>query len=198
MPAANPVENEELIDDLEPRLFTVEEYYRMAEAGVLDEDERTELLDGVIVRVAAQSVKHAKVIGRLTGLLSKMLPRERFTVRVQLPLRLSTMSEPEPDFAVVPREAEDREDSHPTTAPLVLEVAYSSSRRDRKVKVRLYAQALVSEYVIVDVAKQTFGIYRDPDPAAGRYRSVTSLKRDDEWVCSSLPGLRLSLTALFD
>ena len=90
------------LPDLEPRPFSVADYHRMIDAGIFDEDERVELLEGVIVQMSPQKDPHQFTIEFLTHSLVGQVG-DRFRVRVQLPLVLGDQSQPEPDFAIVPR-----------------------------------------------------------------------------------------------
>jgi len=107
--------------------LNVEAYHKMIEAGIFGEDDRIELLDGILVTMAPQTSFHALTIQRLTRLLVKGLD-DKLAVRVQLPLTLGGKSEPEPDVAVV-GEDQTRGPGHPTTALLVIEVAFDSTTR---------------------------------------------------------------------
>jgi Uma2 family endonuclease len=98
------------------------------------------------------------------------------------PLALDDDSEPEPDLAMVPGEPRDYVPAHPSTAPLVVEVADSSLRLDRRLKAGLYARARIPDYWIVNLAERALEVHRDPAPAASNeigwaYRSITRLTR---------------------
>lgn len=176
------------------RRLTVRDYHRMIDAGVFDEDDHVELLEGVLVEMTPQSGPHASVIEVLTTLLVRGVGEE-LRVRVQLPLTVSDRSEPEPDFAVV-RARSDTTD-HPTTALLVIEVARGSLKRDRAVKAPLYARAAVSEYWIVDADAEEIEVFRDPDASTGTYRTSLRVTREGEVTASSIPGLTIPVAALF-
>jgi Uma2 family endonuclease len=169
----------------------------MIEAAVFDEDERVELLEGVIVRMSPQGTEHATVIERLNDPRFVELPTE-YLIRCQLPLSLSDSDEPEPDIAVIAREAPRSRESHPTTARLVFEVSNESLRKDRQIKAPLYARAGVAEYVIVNLAERRLEVHRDPDPAgSGRYLSLQALDESGTFVSTGVPGLRFSAARLF-
>jgi len=127
------------------------EYDRMIDKGILDEDERIELLRGTLVQMTPQGSSHAHVIWMLSDRLSSML-RTRAVVRSHAPLAVSDKSAPEPDIAVVP--LGDYFEAHPTTALLVIEVADSSRKKDVEVKPDIYAAAGVPEYWVVDLKKK--------------------------------------------
>src|SRR5262245_36998247 len=101
------------------RPITRAEYDRMIDLGIFDEDERIELLHGMLVAMSPQGQRHAYVIRVLTELLVPAL-LGRAQVRIQLPLAASDDSEPEPDVSVVP--VGDYLDDHPQGAHLVVEV----------------------------------------------------------------------------
>jgi len=179
----------------ELRRLHVDEYHRMIEAGILDEDERIELLEGVMVTMSAQNPGHAIVVERLSDPLFVRLPAE-FVIRCQLPLLLSEADEPEPDAAVIERGMPHSRQQHPTTARLVFEVAGGSLRVDREIKAPLYARSGIPEYVIVNLKDECLEVHRDPDPAAGRYRAIARLNKGDQFSSTSVPGLGFGVTEL--
>lgn len=182
---------------LTPRRFTLDEYHRLIRVGVLGEDERVELLEGVIVEMTPQGRAHMLVVTRLTRVLVRTLS-DAYSVRPQGPLSLEGDSEPEPDIAVVTREEEARAEVHPTTALLVVEVAGDSLRKDRQLKGRIYARARVSEYWIVDVARKAVEVYTEPDAEARCYRTLRTLGEGETLTSSVLPGVVLPVAGLFD
>jgi Uma2 family endonuclease len=177
------------------RRFSVDEYHRLIDAGILGEDEHVELLEGALYEMSPQGEPHARVVERLTRLLIRALGEE-YRVRPQLPLTFGD-SEPEPDLAVV-REGDGPRDDHPRTALLVVEVSRSSLAHDRTVKARVYARAGVPELWIVDIETRRVEVRRDPDPASGHYRRVWSAGVGDSLACASLPGLTVGVQRLFD
>lgn len=178
------------------RLFSVAEYHRLVEAGILDEDDHVELLEGVIVQLSPQSERHARVIQRLTALFVKAAG-DRLMVRPQLPLTLAD-SEPEPDIAVVRIEDAASPDEHPTHAVLVVEVSSVSLAHDRNVKARIYARAGIPEYWLVNLVESCVEVHRDPDPALARYREISKLASREALVTPALSGFSLEVGALFD
>ncbi len=129
----------------------------MVELGLF-EDERVELLAGVLVKMSPQRAAHSHAVQQLTERFVIGL-KGRAVVRPQLPVALDDESEPEPDLAISPVSDYTRE--HPSQVYLVIEVAESSLRKDR-IKGALYAAAGVPEYWIVDLVAGVFEIYRDP------------------------------------
>ncbi len=179
------------------RRFSVDEYHRMIAAGILGEDEPVELLEGLIVDMP-QNPAHARVVQRLTSLLVRALAPDRFAVRVQLPLTFEFQkSEPEPDLAVVRAEDAQSLERHPSTALLVIEVATTSLHVDRTLKGAIYARANVPEYWVVDVDAALVEVYRDPEPGAARYRSLSSVRGTEVVDARTLPDLTVPVATLF-
>ncbi len=158
------------------RRFTVDEYHRMAEAGILSEDDRVELIDGEIVEMVPIGSRHAACVDRLNGIFSELLER-RAIVRVQNPIRLGRHSEPQPDVALLRPRADFYASAHPGPADvlLVVEVVDTSSDIAREVKLSLYARAGVLEAWLVDLSKEIIEVHRDPSPDG--YGSVQQVTR---------------------
>ena len=179
----------------EMRRLHLHEYHRMIEAGVFDEDEGVELLEGVIVGVSPQNADHALVVERLSDPLFVGLPAE-LVIRCQLPLALSEADEPEPDVAVIDRSTPRSRRAQPTTARLIFEVAAESLRRDREIKAPLYARAGIPEYVIVNLRGECLEVHREPDPASARYRTLATLDKSASFSSTSSPGVTFSIAQL--
>src|SRR5437762_2153170 len=121
------------------RLFNVDEYHRMAEAGIFGPCERLELIEGEIVQMSAPGVRHSGCVMCATYLFGRALG-ERAIVDVQNPVRLNRYTEPQPDIAVLQYRADFYRQEFPTAKDtlLVIEVSQSSLMYDRDVKVPLY------------------------------------------------------------
>lgn len=154
----------------------VRQYHRMIAEGIIPEGEPFELLDGQLVRKDRSAAgedpmtvgnAHAWVIGALIDLNPK-LKRHGCHIRVQLPLTLPPIDEPEPDGAIVAGSNDDYRDCHPdaTQVTCVIEVADSSLRRDRGTKLRTYAGAKIPCYVIINLIERVIEVYTEP--LAGR------------------------------
>ncbi len=94
------------------KLFTVTDFYKMAEVGILDWEDRVELIHGEILEMSPINSPHAKIVARLTRILNAILG-ERALVRGQCPIHIDEYSEPEPDVSVVEFQIEEYEDQHP-------------------------------------------------------------------------------------
>ena len=147
------------------------EYDKMVELGMF-EDERIELLRGVLVPMSPIGPPHSATIDRLTRMLVLALDG-RGTVRVQNPFAALDDSEPEPDLSVVP--FGDYDEGHPERAELLIEVAESSLSRDRGVKLRIYAENGVPEYWVVNLVDRTIEVHTEPAPGGyGRMQSYVA------------------------
>lgn len=165
------------LESVDLRRFTVADYYRMADVRVIDEDERVELIDGVVCQMSPEDSRHAAAIEIARKVLGEKFG-SRFGLRMQHPLTLSDMTEPEPDVAVVehsdPRAYVDR---HPTSAALVIEVARSSLDKDLGAKATQYAAAGIPEYWVENLVDDRLEVFRSPTPAG--YQSRNTLRRGD-------------------
>lgn len=170
------------------RRFTVEEYHRMGEAGILREDERVELIYGEVVEMNPIGSRHAACVKELTWLVSKQLGDE-FRVDVQNPVRLDGGLEPQPDLAVV--RARDYRGSLPSPEDvlLLIEVADTSLAYDREVKLPLYARFGIAEAWLVDLAGEI--IERHTEPAEDGYRLVRRVGRRETLGSAVPPGVTL-------
>lgn len=144
------------------RPFSVDEYHRLVEVGVLTEDDPVELLEGWIVFKMPKNPRHDNAVFRVQQTLSRVVPAD-WLVRVQSAITTGD-SEPEPDVAVAsgPVAAYDTRHPRPTDIALVVEVADTSITRDRLDKQRLYARASIREYWIVNLGSSRVEVYVNP------------------------------------
>ncbi|MEG3844225.1 Uma2 family endonuclease [Microcoleus sp. herbarium14] len=177
------------------KTWTVEEYHRMIEAGILTEGDKIELLDGRIVEMSAQTPPHAATTQRSDRYLQHLL-RDLAEIRVQLPITLAT-SEPEPDIAVVRIDPGAYGDHHPNPSEILLliEVSYSTLQIDRREKAPIYARANIAEYWILDVAAREAYIYQNPAP--GGYQSEIVVADNAVIRMLAFPKIEISLSELF-
>lgn len=177
------------------RLFTVDEYYRMAEAGILGEGDRVELLDGRIVEMSPIGSRHAACVGRLTRLMAAV-PEERALLRVQSPVRLGKLSEPQPDLCLLKPRADYYADGHPgpDDVLLLVEVADTSLSFDRDKKLPLYNRARIGEVWLFDLREGQVQVYRQPSGEG--YLFSRTAGPDDMLTPRALPGLAVSVGAV--
>ena len=174
---------------LEPHRWTREEYDRMLDVGLLHEDSKVELLDGVITAVTPEGDEHTEVVVELMGLLAPAVAQRR--VRAGHPLLATADSEPEPDLALVARRTSR---GHPTTAQLAIEVV-GSRRAHARVKIGIYAAANVDEYWIVDVSKRVVEVFTGP--AEDGYGNHRTLRGDDVLTVPEF-GIETTVRGVFE
>ena len=167
------------------------EYDRLVELGFF-EDEKIELLRGILVEMSPQGIAHGDLSEWLAQWFSATLPMTEYRVRSQLPFAATDDSEPEPDLLIVRRNAAHR--GHPSDALLVVEVSSSSLRKDRSIKLGIYAEAGVPEYWIVDVERECVEVYTEP---SGReYGRCELVDRTGVLRPVQLPGIALAVADL--
>ena len=173
--------------ELPKRLFTVDEYYRMAEVGILDPDARVELLEGEIVEMSPVGVRHVACVNRANALFVKHFG-DRGVVSIQNPVQLSNYTEPQPDIVILKPRADYYAGKKISweDALLVIEVSDTTIRRDRY-KLSLYARAGVSELWIEDLRHDTIFVYREPGP--GTYGVSLELHRGDPISLAAFPDV---------
>ena len=186
-----------------PRRWSVGDYNRMVELGLLGEHERVELIDGEVLRLLPKERGHAAVDAQLGWALRQALPKD-FIVREHLPLDINACSQPEPDFAVVDRLMLE-EKPYPRSPYLVIEVPNHCQRYHREVKSALYASAGIEEYWVVKVTGLR-GVEVFTEPMAtdsgehpfGYHYSKAVFLGESEQICPLLhPDVRLNVSDLF-
>lgn len=187
-----------VLSDIPPTRFklSVEQYHQMGELGILREDDRVELIDGELVRMAPIGSMHGGLVSRLTRLLVERVGRAG-VVSPQNSVILSDFTAPQPDLAVLRWRADDYMADTPRAADalLVIEVADSSLRFDREVKLRFYALAGVPEVWIIDVRGRC--LLRFTTPAGERYEVAEVLEAGASATSTGVPGLAVRVDELF-
>ena len=170
------------------RLFTVDEFHRMAEAGILGEDDRVELIEGELIEMAPIGSRHAACVNRLVKLLSATEP---LLLSVQNPVSLGPRTEVQPDVALLRPRDDYYASAHPGPRDvlLVIEVADTSADTDRTVKVPLYAKAGVPEVWLVDLVAGRIEVFRRP--SSGAYAEARTAGPGEAPL--SVPGTDLRL-----
>ncbi|WP_230841908.1 Uma2 family endonuclease [Gloeobacter morelensis] len=183
---------------IQPRPFTVDEYYRMGKAGIFHPDERVELIDGLIIRMPPQGPLHAATVSRIVAYLLSCCPAQGAEVRDDKPIALGEQSEPVPDVTVVAPDPEgDYYSAHhpgPGDVLLVIEVADSSLDKDLGIKRAAYARAGIREYWVVDVEIRR--LHRFSDPQDGLYCNAVVLGESDFLSPDAFPALSISVADL--
>jgi Uma2 family endonuclease len=166
------------------------EYEQLVELGAF-EDERVELLRGVLVEMSPQGEPHARISAWFAQHLIKALDIERYDVRTHSPFAATDDSMPEPDVSISPRSAVY---APPSKALLLIEVTGSSATKDRVIKREIYAEAGVPEYWIVDLAEKTVDVLTRPGPAG--YAKVARFAPGDVLRPRKLPRVTIPVAAV--
>jgi len=179
------------------RLFTVEEYDLMVESGVFDEDERLELVEGVIRAMSPIGGRHANAIQRIVALFALLVAKKRAILWVQSPIRMSATAELQPDASLLRYHAEGYPQLPlPADAQLVIEVADTSAKHDRLVKLPLYAKAGIPEVWIVDLPAGVVDVFRQPVAAEAKYAQVTTRRAGDAFSPAAFPDVVVAASDL--
>ncbi len=178
----------------QPRLKTfrlnVSQYHQMSEAGIFSENDKVELINGEIIEMSPIGRRHAACVDRINRLFSNILGI-KVIVRVQNPIILNNLSEPEPDIALLKPRADFYESGHPQPQDifLLIEVADSSLEYDRDVKIPLYASSGISEVWLVDIYEQVIIVYRYP--SENGYSDIQTLNRGEKLSIQTFPEINL-------
>ena len=176
--------------------LTVLDLHRMAEAGIFNEDDRVELIEGELFDMVPIGSKHAGTVAILTKLLT-VGARDRCVVFVQSPIQLPDYNEPLPDLTLLKPRADSYRDTLPQASDvlLVVEVADPSAIRDRDVKIPIYGRCSIPEAWLVDIQRRVVAVYRQP--GADGYQSVTEIG-SGSLSPECLPDVMAPLADLFD
>lgn len=177
------------------RRFTADEFERLAEVGVLDEDDRVELLDGDIVEMTPISTHHAGGVNALNSIFGARV-RGRAVLAVQNPVRLDDFNEPQPDFCLLRLRDDLYRRAHPAGPDILLlvEVAHTSGPYDRGIKAPLYARHGVRETWVVDVDQRVVHVFRDPSP--GGYGTHEVREPDETIAPGAFPDVSVEVREL--
>jgi Uma2 family endonuclease len=184
-----------VVEEVSQRRFKVEEYHRMAEAGILRPDERVELIRGVVRPMSPKNRAHVVAATKLHQQLVRALAR-RFAVFKEDPLKLVPLdSEPEPDIVATSSPDIDAYGTAGSKPLLVVEVAESSLPYDLSTKAALYAEAGIPEYWVLDVVDRELVVFRSAKE--GAYRERAAYRAGDRVAPDAWPDVVLEVTELF-
>ena len=176
--------------------WSVEDYHKLSEFGLLAPDERTELISGQIVIMAAKGTLHVIALQLLALQLDDFLRNQPYLVRTQDPIQLDDSSEPEPDLVVVKGDILTYANHHPypEDVQLVVEIADTTLQQDCEVKDKLYAEANIAEYWVVDLRNRQLHIFQQPTPAG--YDSHLILREGNPVSPLAFPDLTLAIASI--
>ena len=175
--------------------FSVEEYYRMAETGVLRPDARVELLSGEIIDMSPIGPFHGSITKYLNRFFNAA-SKGRWITSVQDPVRLDAHSEPQPDLMLLKPVPDDYRDQHPGPEDvfLIVEISDTSLTTDREDKLPAYGRAGIAEVWIVNLADLTVEVYRQPHFTG--YAARTILRTGDKAVPLAFPDAAVAVAEL--
>src|SRR3954452_8282213 len=186
-----PEHGTELVDGVvvagtRPFRFSSEDYFRLGREGILDEDDRVELVDGEVSAMRPVGPRHSKCVARLIKLLGPRVGEAE--LRIQDVLRLNEDLTNHPDAAVYPLRAGEFESEQPTAAEalLVVEVTDSSLLYDRTIKMERYAEGGIPEYWLVDLKRNAVIVARNP--VGMQYLDVREYRQGDRWTSPAITG----------
>jgi Uma2 family endonuclease len=168
----------------------------MIDAGILYEDERVELINGVIIQHTPQKSKHSAVISQMTELFYPPIIAKEARLRVQLPITLNDNTEPEPDLALVKRREDNYLTSHPSPDDILLltEVSDTTLAYDTEIKLPRYAASGIPEVWVANLVDDRIEVYRDPitlPDGTSIYRARTSVVKGETLIPHALPSLKI-------
>jgi Uma2 family endonuclease len=178
------------------KYWTVQEYHQMSDLGILDPNQRTELIAGQIVLMTAKGTPHVLTVRLLATVLENLLTEQSVFVSTQDPIRLDNFSEPEPDLAIVKGTILNYAEQHPVPENiyLVIEVADSTLKQDCQVKDKLYARSSIAEYWVIDIKNRQVHIFRDPTSTG--YTSQLILTETHSISPLAFPEIVLSIASI--
>ncbi len=171
--------------------FTVDEYYKMVELGMLKDYEKAEIIEGELIQKMAIGDRHAFIVDTLTKFFIKNVSDD-VLVRAQNPVRLSDYDESEPDLALADLNKFDgKRHPRPEEVILLVEVSDSTVKYDRNKKLPLYAEAAIPEVWVVNLPNEIVEVHTQP--SVGLYQFVKIFKRGEIVQSEALPELNLEV-----
>lgn len=174
------------------RLFTVEEYNRMVDVGILTKSDRVELIRGEIVQMSPIGRRHAASVRRLGAILFEKLS-QRAIVDTQNPVELGDRSEPQPDITLLRPRLDFYASGHPQAPDILLliEVADTTVETDRSIKIPLYAEDGIIEVWLVDLNQQCIEVYREPTSTG--YQNIRKFQRGQTLSIQAFPDVEITV-----
>ncbi|MGI9106095.1 MAG: Uma2 family endonuclease [Pyrinomonadaceae bacterium] len=175
--------------------FTVTEYERMGELGILPAEKRYELMRGEIVEMSPIGKRHAACVKRLIRMLGSQV-NDSIIISIQDPIQLDDYSEPQPDVALLKFRDDFYSESLPAPADvlLVVEVSDTTLDYDRQFKLADYARAGIPEVLICNLPDDQLEYYAQP--ADGAYQVARILQRGERLASASIPDAVFDVVAI--
>ena len=184
-----------MLVEVHRKRFTVDDYYRMAEVGILDPDDRVELIEGEIIQMSPIGDRHAGCVNRANDLFTHLF-RGKAVVTVQNPVRLNKYNEPQPDLTLCKWRADFYSSKHPRPEDilLALEVADTTLKKDLKLKLPIYARLGIVELWIEDLRHDQLLVFRDPE--GDKYKTHLTFGRGGALHVLAFPDTSLEVEQL--
>ena len=185
-------------DDLPRRAFTVDDIHRMIEAGIFDENERFELIEGDLVMMSPQHIAHERIKNVLNMALSRVAPADVF-VGVETSIQLARNVLVQPDITVISQSVYNADPKtfarpQPQDILLLIEVASSSIAYDRRVKARLYARHGIREFWVIDASERITWIHTGP--TGETWSSIVERTPNEALTTPALPSFSIRLSEI--
>lgn len=184
-----------LSEAVKPRLISVAMYDKMIEHGILTEDDKVELLNGVIIEKMPKGAKHSSITDKLTRFFFRVLD-DKVVIRNQNPIWLDENSEPEPDIVLAAQDENEYSEKHPKPEDifLIIEVSDSTVWLDRNSKQKAYARVGIRQYVLVNLHNSTFEDYREP--SVDGYQSKQTYRAGQIFNLVAFPEIEINVSEL--
>ena len=177
------------------RTLTVDEYRKIGAAGIFREDDRIELIEGELVKMAPIGGKHLRLVNVLSGILAREAGAAA-VVSTQNPVSLPPDNEPQPDIALLTRDFANREDvPSARDVLLIIEVADTTLVYDRDTKVPLYGRFGIPEAWVIDAQTEAVSIYLEPGPKG--YRRLLTPDKNEILTPSLMPEIKVRLSDIW-
>jgi Uma2 family endonuclease len=176
--------------------LSADDYHRMGQAGILGENNRVELVEGELIDMAPIGSLHASVVSTLSMFFARQVG-DLAIVSTQNPVSLPPDSEPQPDLVLLKPRVDRYRSALPVAADVMLlvEVADTTSRYDREVKLPVYARHGIGEVWLIDLKAGTLEIYREPSSKG--YRTLLRPERNDAVAPAMLSEVQLPMTEIW-
>jgi Uma2 family endonuclease len=186
-----------MINAVTAKRFSIEEYHQLIKLNFIKEDDRIELIEGELIEMVAKGFRHCACTDALNIELIKLLG-DRAVIRSQNPIALADRSEPEPDLAIVSGRAQEFFTRHPTASDviLVIEVSDSTLSYDQTTKLKMYANAGINHYWIVNLQENQLETYSEPYTHRGIY-GTSQIYLPDRLVTIPAFEVTLNLDSIF-
>ena len=171
--------------------FTVDEYHRLGEVGILGEDDRVELLDGDLITMAPIGGEHRTLVDSLNLLFASRVEKNRYRIGIQNPISLDSYSEPQPGVVLYNSSVLGRH-PQPNEVFLLVEVADTSLSYDTGPKLEAYARSRIREVWVIDAIRRRVLVHRQPDQ--GRYQAKLELAVDGVVTVEVFPDITLPVS----